>query len=118
VEKVQVLSMLLSVALVLFVLHLIRKRHLREQYSLLWLLFGIIMFVLSINTGWLNRMAAAVNVFYAPSLLFLAGIILCFLLILHLTVVVSKQTERIIRLTQELALMRGEMDKIRQESGN
>jgi hypothetical protein len=111
VEKVQVLSMLLSIGLVVLVLRLIHKRYLREQYALLWLFFGVVMFALSINTKWLERMAIAVNIVYAPSLLFLVGIIICLLLILHLTVVVSKLTERIIQLTQELGLMRTEERK-------
>lgn len=107
--------MALSVALILFVLHLIRRRILREQYSLLWLFFALLMFLLSINTDWLEWMADAVNIFYAPSLLFLVGITLCFLLILHLTVVVSKLTERIILLTQEIGLMKNELEKNEQE---
>lgn len=110
-EKVQWLSMFLSLALLVSVLLLIRRRQLREQDSLLWLLFGLIIFLLSINTAWLNRLAALVGVVYAPSLLFLVGITLCFLLILNLTVVVSKQSQRIVRLTQELGLLRGELDR-------
>lgn len=73
------------------------------------------MLVLSIKTSWLEWMAEAVNVFYAPSLLFLVGIVLSFLLILHLTVVVSKLTERIIVLTQEIGLIRNELEKHEQE---
>lgn len=102
------ISLVLSVVLCVVVLRLIQRRYLREQYSLLWLLFGVLMFVLSTHTGWLNQLAASVGIYYAPSLLFLVGIILCLLLILHLTVVVSKLTERVVRLTQELSLLRNE----------
>lgn len=107
-EKVQVISLVLSIALVIFVLRLIHRRYLREQYSLLWLLFGVVMFILSTNTTWLKQLATTVGIYYAPSLLFLVGIILCLMLILHLTVVVSKLTERVVRLTQELSLLRNE----------
>jgi hypothetical protein len=107
--------MCLSISLILFVLHLIRRRTLREQYSILWLLFGLVMFVLSINSSWLERLAASVDILYAPSLLFLVGILLCILLILHLTVVSSKQTERIILLTQEMGLLRYELEKYDKE---
>lgn len=114
-ERVQILSMCLSFALILFVLHLIRRRILREQYSLLWLFFGLVMLLLSINTQWLEWLADRVNIYYAPSLLFLVGITLCFLLILHLTVVVSKMTERIILLTQEMGLVKNELEKYEKE---
>lgn len=107
-EKVQVISLVLSITLFLVVLRLIHRRYLREQYSLLWLFFGLLMFVLSTSTNWLNRLASVIGIYYAPSLLFLVGIILCLMLILHLTVVVSKLTERVVRLTQELSLLRNE----------
>lgn len=107
-ERVQIIALVLSLLLLFVVLRLIQRRFLREQYSLLWLLFGVVMFLLSTNTTWLNQLAAVVGVVYAPSLLFLVGIILCLLLILHLTVVISKLTERVVRLTQELSLLRDE----------
>lgn len=110
-EKVQVLSMVLSLALVLIVLHLIRKRYLREQDSLLWLLCCVIVFVFSLSTELLERTAMLLGVQYAPSLLFLVGIMLCLLLILHITVIVSRLAERVIRLTQELGLVRHELEK-------
>ncbi|MDB4866120.1 MAG: hypothetical protein JWR03_453 [Cohnella sp.] len=110
-EKVQIWTTGLSLALLIFVLQLIRKRYLREQYSLLWLLFCVIIIVFSLNTKLLNWTAAQLGIFYAPSLLFLVGIALCLLLILHLTVVVSRLMERTVRLTQELALMRHDLEK-------
>jgi hypothetical protein len=116
-EKVQVLSMVLSVILLVLVLHLIRKRYLREQYSLLWLLFCVIMFVFSLSTPLLQGTANLLGVKYAPSLLFLVGIMVCLLLILHLTVVVSKQAERVIRLTQELGLIRNRLEQIELGAG-
>jgi hypothetical protein len=116
-EKVQVLAMGLSLALLVFVLHLIRKRYLREQYSLLWLLFCVIIFVFSISTQWMEGAASLLGVKYAPSLLFLVGILLCLMLILHMTVIVSRLAERVIRLTQELGLMKHQMDKAGQDSG-
>lgn len=110
-EKVQVITMALSLALFVFVLQLIRRRYLREQYSLLWLLFCTIIIIFSLNTRLLDTTATLLGFKYAPSLLFLVGITLCLLLILHLTVVVSRLAERIVRLTQELGLMKHELEK-------
>lgn len=110
-EKVQVVSMVASLALLAVVLHLIRKRHLREQYSLLWLLFCLLLFALSLSTRFLESAASLLDIRYAPALLFLAGIVVCFILILHLTVVVSRLTERMIRLTQELGMTQHRLEE-------
>lgn len=107
-QRVHIISLALSISIFVVVLRLIQKRYLREQYSLLWLLFGVVLFALSINTRWLDWLAQVAGVYYSPSLLFLIGIIICLMLILHLTVVVSKLTERVVRLTQELSLLRNE----------
>jgi hypothetical protein len=108
-------AMAVSIVFVLIVLHLIRKKHLREQYSLWWLLFGLAMIVLSVGTSWLEWSARLFGVQYAPALLFLVGIIFCLILILHLTVVVSKLTERVVRLTQEAGLLRHELERLKRE---
>ncbi|TJY40795.1 DUF2304 domain-containing protein [Cohnella pontilimi] len=113
-EKVQIVTMALSLALLVLVLQLIRRRYLREQYSLLWLFFCAIILVFSLNTKLLDTTAALLGFKYAPSLLFLVGITLCLLLILHLTVVVSRLAERIVRLTQELGIMKHDLEKYEQ----
>lgn len=102
--------MILSIAFVLILLYFIRKRYLKEQYSLLWLLFGISMIILSFSSKWLDTVADFFNVKYAPSLLFLLGILFCLFLILHLTVIVSKLSDRVVRLTQEIGIMRNELE--------
>jgi hypothetical protein len=116
-EKVQWLSMVLSVLLFTAVVHFMRKRYLREQYSLLWLFFCVVIFVFSLSTRLLESTAALLGVKYAPALLFLFGIMVCLLLILHLTIVVSRLAERIIRLTQELGMATHRLDKYEQEKG-
>nr|WP_255570279.1 DUF2304 domain-containing protein [Cohnella sp. CFH 77786] len=108
------MSMALSLGLLFAVLHLMRKRYLREQYSLLWLLFCLVLFVFSLNTRLLEGTAALLGVKYAPALLFLVGIMVCLMLILHLTVVVSRLTERVIRLTQEMGMAKHQLEQLEQ----
>lgn len=116
-ERVQALSIVLSAGLVFAVFYLMRRRLLREQYSLLWLLFGLILFILSLSTTLLEGAASLLGVKYAPALLFLVGIMVCLVLILHLTVVVSRLTERVIRLTQELGMAKHQLDRFQVEEG-
>lgn len=93
-----------SLFFIFFVIELVRRGRLREQYSLLWLAVGIIMFIFSASTHLLFWTANLFGVKYAPSVLFLFGLICAFALLLHITVAISKHADRIIRLTQELAI--------------
>lgn len=107
-------TFLLALSFTIFVLYLIHKRRLREQYAILWLLFGLIMTVLSVSVSWLDMIAGWLNVSYPPSLLFLVGIIFCFVLILNVTIIVSKLTKQVIRLTQEIGLLEERMRRMEQ----
>lgn len=109
-KSIEMLSFLLSAVFLLMVLYLIRKRYLKEQYSLLWFAFGALLLLLSGSEHWLNLVSTWMHVFYAPALLFLIGILFSFALILHLTVIVSRMSEQMIRLTQELGMLKSEVN--------
>ncbi|MGG6314028.1 DUF2304 domain-containing protein [Paenibacillus macerans] len=94
-------------ALFLFaVLELVRRQKLREQYSLLWILFSVILLVCSLNVTFIEWIAARLGVKYAPAVLFLFGLLFCFAFILHLTIVITRLTSQVLRLTQEMAILK------------
>ena len=101
---IYVLSILFSLAFIWFVLSLVRKRKLREQYSLMWLLLGIVIVVVSVRSHWLDALASLLGIYYAPSLLFLIALLFVFAYLLHLTLVISKLSDRVVRLTQEISI--------------
>ncbi|RCW44912.1 DUF2304 domain-containing protein [Paenibacillus prosopidis] len=105
----QVLWIITSVGFLFVLIMLINRRLLREQYSMLWLLFGVVMLILSVRVQIIDALADAAGIDYAPALLFLVGILFCVALILHLTVIVSKLSEKVIRLTQELGILHHEL---------
>jgi hypothetical protein len=101
---IYVLSILFSLFFVLFVLSLVRRRRLREQYSIMWIVLGVVIVIVSVKSDWLMELATWLDVVYAPSLLFLIALLFCFAYLLHLTVVISKLSDRVVKLTQELAI--------------
>ena len=101
-------STLISIVFLIIILELVRRQRLREQYSLLWIAFGVLLFIISFNVALLERFAMWLDVKYAPALLFLFGLLFCFALILHLTLVITKLSNQVLRLTQEITLMKGQ----------
>ncbi|MFC4769328.1 DUF2304 domain-containing protein [Effusibacillus consociatus] len=110
-------SLLFSVGFIVVVLDLVRRQRLKEQYSLLWLAVGAGFVIMSSNTLLLERLAAFLDIKYAPAVLFLLGIIFCFVLILHLTVVTSRLTDQVLRLTQELTVLKTELEQRERKEG-
>ncbi|PRR70676.1 DUF2304 domain-containing protein [Neomoorella humiferrea] len=114
--NVYLLSILFSGVFLIITLGLVRKKHLKEQYSLMWILVAALMFLVSLNPSVVETAARWLDVKYAPSMLFLFGLVFAFVLTLHLTVVVSRLSEKVVHLTQEVALLRHEV--YRHDPGN
>lgn len=105
IDRTIVVSVAGSLFLLLLVMELVRRRHLREQYALAWLISGVILFVLSFSRTLLALVAQALGIFYPPSALFLIGFFLFLLVLLHFSVIISRQANEIKDLVQEVALL-------------
>lgn len=108
---VYILGILFSLAFLFAVLDLMRRRLLLEQYSLFWLGMGVVILLLSIFHAALNSIAHWIGVVYAPSLLFLVGLLFMLGTTLQLTVTLSRLNHRSVRLVQELAMLRAELER-------
>jgi hypothetical protein len=104
--RVSIVAALVSFALLLVVLELIRSRRLRERYALLWLLTGVVLLVLSLWRGGLNTIAGWFGVSgYPPAILFAVGILFILLVLLHYSTVISRLSDQSTILAQRLALL-------------
>ncbi|MBK6799282.1 MAG: DUF2304 domain-containing protein [Acidobacteria bacterium] len=110
-SEIQILAILGSLAVLLLVIHLIRRRMLREEYALLWFGGGMVLLVLSLWRGLLHTVAGLVGVAYPPSVLLLGVIATGFLVSMHYSVSLSRLDQQNKRLAQELALLRLQVEK-------
>lgn len=110
--RIQVLAVIASIALVLLVIHLMRKRSLRAEYSILWLIGTIGLLVLSLWRELLDKIANLAGVYYAPAILLMVMIFFGVLAMLHLSIVISRQADANKTITQEMALLRNKLEEI------
>lgn len=108
---------LFAFGFLIVVLEFVRTRKLKEQYSLLWLLIGAVMILLALWKGLLNKLAALLGIYYAPSLLFVVGILFSFALILHYSVIISKLHTQNVRLAQEIGVINKKIDDLNKKNG-
>lgn len=102
--------------MILLVVQLIRKRKLREEYSILWFSASALLLLLSLKRDLLHRAAEFFGVAYPPSLLLLGAIFAGFVVAMHFSIALSRLSEQNKRLAQELALMRLELQRSRSAS--
>jgi len=92
--------------LFLFVLEMVRRRLIREDYSLLWLVTFGALFILSIfRNSLLFRVADLLGVFYPPTALFVIGFALMLLTLLQFSVVISQLARENKQAGQHIALL-------------
>ena len=103
--RVSVAAAIAAVILLAVIFELIRSRRLQERYALLWLLTGIVIFVLAIWRSLLGTAADAVGIAYPPSALFVLAALFILLVLLHYSTVVSRLSEQNLALAQRLALL-------------
>ena len=102
--RVQMITGVVSISILVIVFELIRRGKLKEEYSLLWLLSGVIILAFSVFPGLLDILSKVLGMYYLSALLVVSFLFLLFI-VLHFSTVISRLSERNKSLTQELSIL-------------
>jgi len=112
-DRVQIAALTASVILLLLVLELVRRRHLAEEYSALWILSALALMGISLRRDLLDTAAMWLGVYYPPAVLLLVVILIVFTASLSFSVILSRHQRQIDRLIEETAVMSAELRELR-----
>ena len=110
--RIQIASIVGSVAFLVFIGRLIVRGKLREEYAIIWLICTIVLLIFSFWREGLHVIAEMLGVFYPPSLVFLAAIFAIIIFLVHLSIVVSRLQRQLKEAAQEIALLRGTQPRV------
>lgn len=102
-----------SIAALIFVLELVRRRKLREEYSLLWLGTALVMLIVAAWRDLLHGMADFVGIAYPPNLLFLLAALFVMFILLYFSTVITRLTQENKEIAQQVALLQHELEQLR-----
>jgi hypothetical protein len=105
-DRIQIISICLSLIFVAYVGRLIIKGKLREEYAIFWVICTVILILFSVWRSGLDVMAQLMGVFSPPNLVFTGFIFAIMIYLLHLSVTVSKLTENNKVLSQQIAILK------------
>lgn len=103
--------LVMSVALLVLVLELVRRNLLRERYALLWLGTSLVGLVVGLFPDLIVRFSNWMRFQYLTALFFLTFMFVL-ALVLAFSVVLSRQSERNRRLAQEVALLQHRVKRL------
>ena len=102
-----------SLLIFLFILELVRRRRLREEYSWLWLLAAGAMVLLVVWFRLLMIITHLVGAVTPLNTLLLFAVLFLFAIAVHYSVIVSRLTSQVKNLAQELALVSARLEERR-----
>ncbi|MGB7295255.1 MAG: DUF2304 domain-containing protein [Candidatus Aminicenantales bacterium] len=111
VIRIQVLAVIGSLLLIAFIVELIRRKRLKEEFAILWLGMGIVFLIISLFRGLLDKFSLLIGIGYPPAALFLILIIGLMVILIQFSVAISGLKEANKKLAQELGLVKKELEK-------
>jgi hypothetical protein len=103
--RIEFWAILGCVVLFATLVELVRRRKLKERYSLLWFATSLVLLLLALRRHWLDLLASALGVYYPPSALFLVLVFFLFLILMHFSTVISKLLSENQALAQSVGLL-------------
>jgi hypothetical protein len=114
-NRIQILAIIGSISLLIFIIILIRQHRLKEEYSLLWLFFTVFFIIFSVWRNGLEWISDLMGIAYPPAALFLILIMALFVIMIEFSLIISKQSERIKSIGQNIGLMKQEISELRKK---
>jgi len=108
------LAILIIFSIIVFLFHVfkqIKKNQLNIKNALIWMLMSVCIIICIFQIDNITSLAKLVGIEKASNMIFFLGFIFLIFTTFNLTKTVSVQNRKIVKLTQELALLRKEIEK-------
>jgi hypothetical protein len=103
--RIRVIAIVGALMLLLLIVDLVRRRRLKEEYSVLWVITALVLLVLASWYELLQEITDAIGGVADSSTLFFFGLLFAFFMLLHFSVRVSALERRLTSLVQEIGLL-------------
>ena len=97
---------ILSFVVLAVVINFIRKKKLRVDYAILWVITGLVLIILPLINNYLDRFAYSIGVYYPPALIYVFAILFIIMILLDFSIRISKLSEQNKNLIQDLGILR------------
>ena|SRR5438477_5466669 len=112
-SRTQVILALGALGLALYVMDLVRRRRLSEEYSLLWVVASLSIAVLGFSTPLLRFLTHLIGALFESSTVFASGLAFATAMLLYLSIKMSRLAQENQILARELALLRASLEERR-----
>lgn len=108
----KIFAVSISILLFITIVDLVRRRKLREEFSWLWLLTGVMVILLAVWYDLLEFITWIIGAVLPTTTLFLLGLIFVIVINLYYATKISNLHDRVKDLAQHIAILQTEMKKV------
>ncbi len=108
----KIFALLICCFVFVVTVNLVRKRKLREEYSVLWIVTSLFMFVLVIRYEWLVALTGFIGAGLPTTTLFIFSIMFLMLIAVQFSIKISRLTDQVKNLAQDNALLRADIARV------
>ena len=112
----KIFALLAAIALCIFIVEMVRRKKLREEYSWLWLITSLGIIILVIWYDLLVFITEMIGAALPTTTLFVFGLLFLLLIALHYSVKISSLTDQVRNLAQKIAILQSELEERRAEN--
>ena len=113
-EATRIVAFGVSVVLLIIVLWLLRRGKLREEYTPIWFGLSVVLLVISVRLDFLRWITNAIGAWTTSSTIFFLGELFLLAICLSYAVRLSTAFLQLKNLSQEMAILRTQVDTLRQ----
>lgn len=114
--RARVFAFALGVLVLLVVINLVRTKRLTEEFALLWFVTAVVLVLTPLFIDYLDMAARAIGIAYPPAMIFLLAIISLLLILFQFSMRMSRFSDQIKVLTQEVALLNARLEDLEKQA--
>ena len=103
-DRIQFFSILFSLFVLFFIFWLVKHRKFKEEYSILWFATSLVFLYMSLDRYAVDRIGGLFGIAYKPTIILLIIAAFMTLVLVHITVVITRLSDQNKELIQELGL--------------
>ena len=111
-SRLQIIMIIASLLFLCYIILMLRNKKIELKYILVWLLTGICLLAAAIFPDLIQLLSNLLNIVEPVNTLFLFIIFFMLLIIFTLTIALSRNANRVKTLTQEIGIIKLELEKL------
>ncbi|MEE8484229.1 MAG: DUF2304 domain-containing protein [Nitrospinota bacterium] len=109
--KLHIISIVLSLGLLALIFELVRRKLLKENYSLTWFFVSVVFLLFSIFGNRLGGLASFLGFYQASNAIIVYAIFLLLIILLGISVAISRISDLTQTLAQEIGLLKNRLNE-------